>query len=39
MAFQGGKLVIELVERGMVVMMVSLTTAADPRESEIRPTH
>lgn len=30
MVFQGGKLVIELVERGMVVMMVSPTTAAEP---------
>lgn len=39
MVFQGGKLVIELVERGMVVMTVRLTTAADPRESRIIPTH
>lgn len=39
MVFQGGKLVIELVERGMVVMMVSLITAADPQGSGIRSTH
>lgn len=39
MALQGGKLVTELVERGMVVMMVSITIAADPLENKIRLTH
>ena len=35
MACQGGNLVIELVERGMVGTMVSLTTAPDLHESGI----
>ena len=39
MAFQSGKLVSELVDHGMVVMMVSLTAAVYLRESEVRPTH